>query len=96
MKIDGNKAIIHFDNIGGGLVAKDGPLTGFTIAGPDNKFFNATAEIVGDTIVAQAPEVPTPAHVRFGWANFPVVNLWNQAGVPASPFRTDELPWTTK
>lgn len=96
LKIDGNKAIIHFDNLGGGLVAKDGPLVGFTIAGSDNKFFNATAEIVGDTIVVQAPEVPAPVHVRFGWANFPVVNLWNQAGVPASPFRTDELPWTTK
>lgn len=96
LKTDGNKAIVHFDNIGGGLVAKDGPLTGFTVAGQDNKFFNATAEIVGDTIVVQAPEVPNPVNVRFGWANFPVVNLWNQAGVPATPFRTDELPWTTK
>jgi sialate O-acetylesterase len=94
--IDGNKAIVHFDHVGGGLVAKDGPLTGFTLAGADGKFFNAQAEIVGETVVVQAPEVPAPAHVRFGWANFPVVNLWNQAGVPASPFRTDGLPWITK
>ncbi|MBY0588153.1 sialate O-acetylesterase [bacterium] len=96
LKIDGDKAIVHFDHVAGGLVAKDGPLTGFTLAGADGKFVIAQAEIVGDTVVLKAPEVPAPVHVRFGWANFPVVNLWNQAGLPASPFRTDQLPWITK
>ena len=35
-------------------------------------------------------EVAKPVAVRFGWANYPVVNLWNKAGLPASPFRTDD------
>ena len=90
------KAILDFDHTCGGLVAKDGSLTGFTIAGADRKFVNAEAEIVGeDTIVVRSPEVDQPVAVRFGWANFPVVNLWNEAGLPASPFRTDDWPGVT-
>ena len=96
LKIDGNKAVLSFDNIGTGLVAKDGPLTGFTIAGEDGKFHIATADIAGDTVVVVAPEVEKPVAVRFGWANFPVVNFWNKEGLPASPFRTDTFPLTTK
>lgn len=95
LEIHGNKAVLHFDNLGGGLEAKDGPLTGFTICGEDRAFKNATAEIVGDTIVVTSPDVLRPIAVRFGWADFPVVNLWNKGGLPASPFRTDDFPWTT-
>ena len=29
-----------------------------------------------------------PAAVRFGWADYPVINLWNKDGFPASPFQT--------
>jgi sialate O-acetylesterase len=90
------KAILTFDHTCGGLVAKDGSLTGFTIAGEDRKLVNASAEIVSeDTIEVTSPEVPHPAAVRFGWANFPVVNLWNEGGLPASPFRTDAWPGVT-
>lgn len=96
IKIEGNKAILSFDNIGTGLVAKDGPLTGFTIAGEDAKFHIANAEIAGDTVIVSCPEVEKPIAVRFGWANFPVVNFWNKEGLPASPFRTDSFPLTTK
>jgi sialate O-acetylesterase len=89
LSIDGDKAVLHFDHVGGGLVAKDGPLTGFAIAGPDGKFVKADATIAGDTVVVTSPEVKAPKAVRYGWANFPVVNLWNKDGLPASPFRTD-------
>lgn len=89
MKVEGDKAVLSFDHTGGGLVAKDGPLTGFAIAGPDGKFVKAQAEIRGATVVVSSPEVKEPKAVRYGWANFPVVNLTNQEGLPASPFRTD-------
>ena len=95
-KFEDGKAILTFDHTCGGLVAKDGSLTGFTVAGADKKFVNAEAEIVSeDTIEVSSPEVDRPASVRFGWANFPVVNLWNEGGLPASPFRTDDWPGVT-
>jgi sialate O-acetylesterase len=68
---------------------------GFTIAGPDHKFVNADAKIDGDTVVVSSGEVSAPVAVRFGWANFPVCNLWNKAGLPATPFRTDDFPMVT-
>ena len=95
MKVQGNKVILSFTHLGGGLVAKDGALKGFTIAGADKKFVNAQAEIQGDKIVVCCDQVAKPAAVRYGWANFPVVNLWSKAGLPASPFRTDDWPGVT-
>jgi sialate O-acetylesterase len=89
MKIDGNKAILSFTHLGGGLEAKGGTLTGFTMAGEDKKFYQATAEIRDDKIIVTCDKVEKPVAVRFGWANYPVVNLWNKGGLPASPFRTD-------
>jgi sialate O-acetylesterase len=89
MKVDGSKASISFTHIGGGLVAKDGDLKGFTIAGEDKKFVPAKAEIKGNTVVVWSDEIASPSAVRYGWANVPDVNLFNQEGLPASPFRTD-------
>jgi len=89
MKIKGSKAVLQFMHLGGGLVAKDGPLQGFIMAGPDNFFHPAHAEIHGRTIVVTADAVSRPAVVRYGWANVPEGNLFNRAGLPASPFRTD-------
>jgi sialate O-acetylesterase len=71
------------------LVAKDGALKGFTIAGADKKFVPAEAVIAGDKIVVSSSQVAAPAAVRYGWANVPDVNLFNKEGLPASPFRTD-------
>ncbi len=95
MRIKGNEAILSFEHTGGGLVAEGGELKGFTICGPDKKFVWAHAEIRGDTVVVSSPEVSQPVAVRFGWADYPVVNLWNKAGLPASPFRTDDFPMVT-
>jgi sialate O-acetylesterase len=95
MKVEGNKAILSFTHVGGGLVAKGGPLQGFTIAGADHKFVKAEAEVRDGTVEVSSKEVDKPEAVRYGWANFPVVNLFNKDGLPATPFRTDDLPLTT-
>jgi len=89
MKIKGANAILSFSHIDGGLVAKDGPLQGFTIAGDDRVFHPAQAEIHGKTVVVHAAAVSKPVAIRYGWANVPEGNLFNRAGLPASPFRTD-------
>ncbi|MDP4274485.1 MAG: 9-O-acetylesterase, partial [Bacteroidota bacterium] len=70
-------------------------LHGFTIAGNDMKFYFADARIVGNTVVVSSPDVPKPVSVRYGWADFPKVNLFNKKGLPASPFRTDDWPLPT-
>jgi sialate O-acetylesterase len=90
MRVEGNKAVVSFTHLGGGLVAKGTLLQGFTIAGSDRRFVEADAVIEGDQVVVSGKEVDQPAAVRFGWADYPVVNLWNKAGLPASPFRTDK------
>ncbi|HSQ55193.1 MAG TPA: sialate O-acetylesterase [Gemmata sp.] len=96
-KFETGSAIVSFDHLGGGLVAKDGDLTGFTVAGKDGIFHPAKATIRGDTVVATSEQVPEPIAVRYGWVNFanPTLNLFNKAGLPASPFRSDDFPLTT-
>jgi sialate O-acetylesterase len=89
MKIKGSKAVLSFAHVGDGLMAKDGSLKGFTIAGPDKVFVAAKAEIKGNTVVVSSDQITTPAAVRYGWSNVPDVNLYNKDGLPASPFRTD-------
>jgi sialate O-acetylesterase len=71
-------------------------LTGFSICGEDRKFVWAKAEIEGNKVVVSSPEVEKPVAVRYGWADYPVVNLWNKDGLPASPFRTDDFPMITQ
>ena len=89
LEVRGGKAALRFTHLGGGLVAKGGPLTGFTIAGSDKVFRPARAEIHGKTVVVTSSAVRNPVAVRYGWANVPEGNLFNKAGLPASPFRTD-------
>jgi sialate O-acetylesterase len=96
VKFRNGKAIVSFDNTAGGLEARGGALKGFTIAGSDRKFYNATATIEGNKVVVSSPQVKDPVAVRFGWWNFPVVNFYNKAGLPATPFRTDSFPLTTQ
>jgi len=84
-----SRAVLRFTHVGGGLVAKGGPLIGFTIAGPDRVFHPARAAIEGGTVVVAADAVAHPIAVRYGWANVPAGNLFNAADLPASPFRTD-------
>jgi sialate O-acetylesterase len=95
MSVDGNKAVLSFTHVGKGLEARGGLPLGFTIAGEDRKFLSAHAEIRGDTVVVWHPQVEKPVAVRFGWTNYPVVDLWNKDGLPATPFRTDDFPMIT-
>ncbi len=94
-RIEGGKIVLSFDHVGKGLEARGGRLTGFAICGEDRNFVWADAEIVGSNVVVSSPQVPKPIAVRYGWADYPVVNLWNKNGLPASPFRTDDFPLTT-
>ncbi|HSH94042.1 MAG TPA: sialate O-acetylesterase [Roseimicrobium sp.] len=95
MKAKGNQVTLTFNSVGGGLEAKGGPLTGFAVCGEDKKFVWATAAIEGDKVVLSATGVDKPVAVRFGWSDYPVVNLFNKEGLPAHPFRTDEFPMIT-
>jgi sialate O-acetylesterase len=95
LAIDQNKAILRFENVGSGLDSHGEKLQGFAIAGADRKFVWADAQIQGDTVVVSSPGVPRPVAVRYGWADFPVVNLFNKEGLPATPFRTDSFPMIT-
>jgi sialate O-acetylesterase len=92
MKIVGNKILLTFNNIGGGLVAKGGrELTNFAIAGADNQFVWAKARIKNGKIEVWNNKIPKPKAVRYAWADNPSgANLYNREGLPASPFRTDE------
>jgi sialate O-acetylesterase len=89
LKIDGNKAIVSFKNVGGGLVAKDDMLKGFTIAGADGKFAWANAKIDGNTVILTSKGIQQPTAVRYGFASNPQCTLYNREGLPALPFRTD-------
>ncbi len=88
-EIKGSEVVVTFSHADGGLVAKDGEIKGFAIAGADKKWVRATAKITGATVVVSSPEVKEPKAVRYAWANNPDCNLQNGAGLPASPFRTD-------
>lgn len=107
MVVEGNKIRLRFKHADGGLVARGGePLKGFFIAGPDRKFIWATeAKIEGNEIVVWSDYVAgpnsrsggtqNPVAVRYAWEGNPVCNLYNGAGLPASPFRTDDWPGVT-
>ena len=96
MKVDGNKIRIRFDFVDGGLMAKDGDLKEFTIAGEDENFVMAKAIIDGNEIVVWSDGINNPKAVRFAWKSVPHPNLFNNAGLPASPFRTDTWKLTTQ
>lgn len=96
MKIEGNKIILQFEHVGGGLTAGGNePLKGFAVAGEDRKFVWADAEIVGNTVVVSSENVSAPVAVRYAWADNPQCNFYNKEGLPASPFRTDDWPGIT-
>ncbi|MBD1425161.1 sialate O-acetylesterase [Sphingobacterium arenae] len=91
MKIEGDKIVLSFTEIGGGLCSRDGALRHFAIAGEDKKFVWAQAVVKGNTVVVHSEQVKNPLAVRYGWSNNPEdANLENKAGLLASPFRTDD------
>ncbi|WP_198661793.1 glycoside hydrolase family 97 catalytic domain-containing protein [Lewinella sp. IMCC34183] len=91
LKIAGDRAILSFDHVAGGLRSSDGkPLRHFSIAGADGRFVRANATIEGKTVIVSSEEVTAPVAVRYAWADAPDhINFYNSADLPARPFRTD-------
>ena len=92
MTVTGRTVRLAFNHRGGGLVARDGPLRGFAVAGANQVFYWATAEIKGNEVVVNSATVPAPVAVRYDWADNPAGNLYNREGLPTVPFRTDTPP----
>lgn len=86
-QIKGNMITVTFKHADGGLQGKGGVLAGFELAGGDGKWHPATAAVQGETVVVKSKAVPEPVSIRYAWADNPVCNLYNGAGLPASPFR---------
>jgi sialate O-acetylesterase len=95
-KIEGSRVRMSFDAAGDGLAesAAGNAIRGFALAGPDGHYRFADATIDGDTVVVQCKDVPAPKTVRYAWAGVPRSTLTNRSGLPAAPFRTDDLPPT--
>jgi sialate O-acetylesterase len=87
---------LRFEHTDGGLVVKGDKLEEFSVAGDDHKWVWADARIEGDTIVVSSPSVPDPTQVRYAWQSNPAATLFNGAGLPAAPFRTDTWPGKTE
>jgi len=87
---------LKFANTDGGLVMKGAKLEEFEIAGEDRKWYWADAHIEGNTVVISSPAVPNPKEVRYAWQSNPAATLFNGAGLPAAPFRTDSWPGMTE
>ena len=88
--VDENKIRLGFNNEGSGLITKGAnELDGFAIAGSDQQFHWADARIEGNQIVVWSPKVEHPVAVRYAWADNPDASLYNEEGLPAVPFRTD-------
>lgn len=92
MNIVGNKMYIEYDQIGKGLLVKNkyGYIEGFAVAGADRRFEWAKAYLDGNKIVVFADNIAHPVAVRYSWSDNPDVNLFNENGLPAVPFRTDD------
>ncbi len=92
MTVKGSQAVITFAHVKGELVTHGPAVCGFAIASEDRIFYNADAVVEGDKVTVSSPKVPSPAAVRYGWANCPLMNLFLSDGLPVAPFRTDDFP----
>ncbi len=95
MERSGHAIRIQFDHLAGGLKVHGDKLEEFSVAGSDRQWHWATAAIEADTVVVSAPDVPEPVAVRYAWQSNPKATLFNAAGLPAAPFRSDDWPGVT-
>ena len=98
MEVQGNKAILTFQDVGSTLYTFDvREAVGFVVAGEDKVWHKATGKLLGqDKIEVTSPAVETPVAVRYAWATNPVANLMSREGLPVDPFRTDDWPLSTE
>jgi sialate O-acetylesterase len=87
---------LRFDHADGGLVIKGDKLGEFSVAGDDRKWYWAGARIEGHSVILSSMSVPNPKFVRYAWQSNPAATLFNGAGLPASPLRTDDWPGITE
>lgn len=90
MQIKENAVQLLFDNAQNGLTTYYEPLNCFEIAGADSVFYPAKATINGSGVLVEAEQVKTPIAVRYAFRDWVTGNLYNTAGFPAAPFRTDD------
>ena len=89
LRIEGDKAVVSFGNVGGGLTPKGDKLQGFAVAGEDGKFVWAEASIEGNKVLVWNANIQRPVAVRYAFTSNPLGTLYNREGLPALPFRTD-------
>jgi sialate O-acetylesterase len=89
-KISGNLVHLQFKRSESKLVLKEGAISGFEVAGEDNQFYPAQASLKNGEIILSSARVSTPKIARYAWSASPEVSLYNDAGLPAAPFRTDQ------
>jgi len=87
---------LDFDHADGGLVVRGDHLGEFSIAGADHMWYWADAHIRGDSVIVSSSSVTQPVAVRYAWQANPAATLYNGAGLPAVPFRTDDWPEITE
>jgi sialate O-acetylesterase len=98
MKREGKAIRLFFEHVAGGLECRGDKLEGFAVAGDDGKFVWAEARIdpavnsglAEDTVIVESLQMLSPVAVRYAWDDNPACNLYNRAGLPASPFRTNQ------
>jgi sialate O-acetylesterase len=95
MKVEGDKVRLIFKHSANMYPNGGGEIKGFAIAGEDKVFHWANATIDDRDVIVSSPDVPKPVAVRYDWGNNPDGNLFNKAGLPAFPFRTDDWPGVT-
>lgn len=94
-RVEADRVRLRFRHTDGGINMIGGSSRSFVLAGADRKFYWAKPEIVGNEIVLTCPQVPQPVAARYAWAGNPEAPLYNGAGLPAVPFRTDQWPGVT-
>lgn len=101
---EGGKIRVNFTSVNGKLMIGKAPwlakgakaiptdrLEGFELAGSNQKYYPAEAHIEGNSVIVSAQDVPEPVDIRYAFDASPEANLYDEAGMPAAPFRTDRI-----
>ena len=86
--INKNKITIEFDYVGSGLTKKGDKLLEFEIAGKNQKFIKANAQIKNNKVLVWNNKISNPKYVRYGWKDTSTASLFNKEGLPASSFNS--------
>ena len=86
------EAVVYFNHVGDGLTAEGGRLKGFQLTGDGEHWVKARAKIEDERVVVEAPDISNPVAVRYAWSDVPDANLFNESGLPASPFSIKVTP----